>query len=133
MRQFLLTTLCAAGVMLPLDFIWLWSAGGFYKSQMGPILLTQPRLGAAALFYVIYAGGVAFLAIMPNLATGTIWTAAGYGAVLGLVAYGTYDATNYAVLKDFPLTVMMVDWLWGTCLTAFTAAAGWKLMTIWQG
>ncbi len=128
-RQLLLASAAAALVMFPLDFLWLRTMRPYYESQMGGILLAEPRLAAAVLFYLLYAVGVAFFAILPNLGTGTIWTAAGYGAFLGLMAYGTYDATNYATLKDFPITIMAVDWTWGTVLTAVVAAAGWRIMT----
>lgn len=128
-RQLAISTLAAAVVMFPLDFLWLRTMRPFYESQMGSILLSEPRITAAVLFYLVYAIGIAFFAIIPNLGSGTIWTAAGYGAALGLVAYGTYDATNYATLKDFPLSVMIVDWTWGTALTAVVAAAGWRLVT----
>jgi uncharacterized membrane protein len=131
-RQLLFATLAAAVVMFPLDFLWLRTMRPFYESQMGSIMLTEPRIAAAVLFYVVYAVGIGFFAILPNLGSGTFWTAAGYGAALGLVAYGTYDATNYATLKDFPLSVMIVDWAWGTTLTAIVAAAGWRLMTWWN-
>jgi uncharacterized membrane protein len=133
MRQFLLSFICTAGIMFPLDFIWLYTASGIYKAQMGGIMLEQPRILPAIAFYLIYAAGVAFFAIMPNLNGGTFWTAAGYGAALGLVAYGTYDATNHATLKDFSANIMIMDWTWGTFLTAITAGCGWKLMSWWQG
>jgi uncharacterized membrane protein len=128
-RQIALATLAAAVVMFPLDFLWLRTMRPFYESQMGSIMLSEPRIAAAVLFYLIYAIGIAFFAIMPNLGAGTIWTSAGYGAALGLMAYGTYDATNYATLKDFPLSIMIVDWTWGTVLTSVVSAAGWRLMT----
>jgi uncharacterized membrane protein len=128
-RNLLFASLAAAVVMFPLDFLWLRTARPFYESQMGSILLAQPRILAAILFYAVYAGGVAFFAIIPNLGTGTLWSAAAYGAALGFIAYGTYDATNYATLKDFPLAIMVVDWTWGTILTAVTAALGWKIMS----
>ncbi len=59
-------------------------------------------------------------------------TAAMYGAALGLVAYGTYDATNYATLKDFPLSITIMDWIWMTFLSATTAALAWLSMR-WLG
>ncbi len=130
MRQLILATIAAAVVMFPLDFLWLRTMRPFYESQMGSIMLSEPRIAAALLFYAVYAVGIALFAIQPNLGTGTVWSAAVYGAVLGLVAYGTYDATNYATLKDFPAIVMIVDWTWGTVLTAVVAAAGWALMKL---
>ncbi len=128
MKQFFFAFLCAAGVMLPLDFIWLYTASSTYKGQMGVIMLDTPRLAPAFAFYIIYAAGVAFFAIMPNLQGGTVWSAAGYGAALGLVAYGTYDATNHATLKDFPASIMIMDWTWGVILSAIAGGLGWKLM-----
>jgi uncharacterized membrane protein len=128
-RQLAFATAAAAVVMFPLDFLWLRTMRPFYESQMGTIMLSEPRIVAAVLFYLVYAVGIAFFAIFPNVGTGTIWTAAGYGAALGLVAYGTYDATNYATLKDFPVSIMVVDWTWGTVLTAIVAAAGWRVVT----
>lgn len=127
-RQLAFATASAALVMFPLDFLWLRTMRPFYESQMGAILLAEPRIAAAVLFYLLYAAGVAFFAIVPNLETGTIWSAAAYGAALGLVAYGTYDATNYATLKNFPMIIMIVDWTWGIVLTAVVAAVGWCIM-----
>jgi uncharacterized membrane protein len=127
-RQLLFAAAAAAVVMFPLDFLWLRTMRPFYESQMGSMMLSEPRIAAALLFYLVYAVGIAFFAILPNLGTGNIWTAAAYGAALGLVAYGTYDATNFATLKDFPVSVMVVDWTWGTFLTAVVAAAGWSMM-----
>jgi uncharacterized membrane protein len=128
-RQLAFATLAAAIVMFPLDFLWLRTMRPFYESQMGSIMLPEPRVAAAVAFYLVYAVGIAFFAILPNLGSGTIWRAAGYGAALGLMAYGTYDATNYATLKDFPLSIMIVDWTWGTVLTAVVAAAGWRIVS----
>lgn len=128
-RQIVFAAIAVALVMLPLDLFWLRAMRPFYESRMGSIMLPEPRLAAAVLFYVVYSIGVAFFAVVPNLGTGTIWTAAGYGAFLGFVAYGTYDATNHATLRDFPISVMVVDWAWGTALTAVVAAAGWRLVS----
>jgi uncharacterized membrane protein len=71
-------------------------------------MLSQPRLVAAALFHVLYAGGLAFFAVLPNVNSGHIWSAAGCGAALGLVAYGTYDVTHYATPKGFAVSIMLV-------------------------
>lgn len=127
MRELAWTSLGVALCLFPLDIIWLKTMRPFYESQMGNILLPEPRLAAAAAFYCLYAIGVAFFAVMPNLQGGTILGAALYGALLGALAYGTYDATNYATLRDFPLTIMAVDWLWGIALTAASAAGAWAI------
>lgn len=132
MRLFLLSLPLTAVVALPLDLIWLSTMRSFYEQQMPGMLLSQPRMVPAALFYVTFAAGLAFFAVMPNLAGGSLITAAAYGAALGFVAYGTYDATNYATLKDFPLSITVVDWCWGTVLSATTAALAWLALD-WLG
>jgi uncharacterized membrane protein len=115
---------CAV-ILLILDFIWLSSSKGFYTSQMGDLLLDRPRLVPALGFYLIYAVGIAVLVVRPNLGAETVWPALAAGALLGLVAYGAYDLTNYATLRSFPLKVALVDWAWGVTVTAVTASAAW--------
>ncbi len=128
MRTFLISWLTVAVVMLSIDFIWLRSMRWFYEQQMGDILLAEPRIWIAVVFYVILAAAIAFFAVIPNLSQPSWMMAAGYGAFLGLAAYGTYDATNHATLKNFPLTVALVDWTWGTVLCATSAAIGWRVV-----
>lgn len=129
MRMFLISAAVTAAILLPLDFLWLRTMRPFYEAQMGGLLLPQPRMLAAIAFYVVYAGGLAFFAVWPNLSGGTLLKAASLGAALGFIAYGTYDATNYATLKDFPLKVMLVDWTWGTTLSAISAGAAWLVLS----
>lgn len=127
MRDFFKLYICVAAVLFPLDMIWLKSAHGFYASQMGELLLDKPRLVAAAGFYLFYVVGIVVFAVSPQTPTGTAWQAALLGALLGLVAYGTYDLTNYATLKGFPLKLAMVDMTWGMVLTALSAGLGHEL------
>ena len=115
----------AALVFFGLDFLWLSTmTPAFYRPRLDSLLLAEPRLGVAAAFYLLYVAGIVQLAVMPALA-GT-WTAALVaGAVLGLVAYGTYDMTNLSTLKGWSLSVSLVDMAWGTLLTGLAASAGW--------
>lgn len=107
------------------DFFWLTRvARDFYAGQIGPLLLDQPRLGVAAGFYCLYVVGIVAFAVMPALKANAPGTALVFGALLGLIAYGTYDLTNYATLKDWPLLVVVVDMAWGAVLTSFSALAG---------
>jgi uncharacterized membrane protein len=126
-REIAWTTLAVAACLFPLDFIWLKLMRPYYESQMGNMLLDQPRMAATVAFYCLYAVGVAFFAVIPNLQGGTLLSTVLYGALLGAVAYGTYDATNYATLRNFPLSIMAVDWAWGIFLTAVSAAGGWAI------
>jgi uncharacterized membrane protein len=128
MRLFFTAWVMVLIVMLPIDYVWLKSMRWFYEQQMGDALLSQPRLWIALIFYLVLASAIAFFAVIPNLDRNEwIWTAL-YGAFLGLAAYGTYDATNHATLKNFPLAITVVDWAWGTLLCATSAAVARQLM-----
>jgi uncharacterized membrane protein len=108
-----------------IDFIWLgYVARGFYAGQIGSLMLDQPRLGVAAAFYLLYVIGIVVFAIMPALKADSARTALMLGALFGLIAYATYDLTNYATLKNWPVPVVIVDIAWGAVLTAVSAFAG---------
>lgn len=112
-------------VFLVLDAIWLGVvARDFYWGRLGPLLKEEPDLVVAGLFYAAYAGGLVFLAVRPALDADRFGVAVVNGAVLGLIAYGTYDMTNLATLRGWPVVVTLVDIAWGTVLGAACAAAG---------
>ena len=111
---------------LALDAVWLGViARGAYNRWIGHLMRESPLWPAAAAFYLLYIAGIVLLAVQPGLESGSWKTAAFRGAVLGLIAYGTYDFTNYATLRDWPWTMVAVDLVWGTFLTGVAAAAGY--------
>ncbi|WJH40348.1 DUF2177 family protein [Aliirhizobium terrae] len=111
---------------LGLDFLWLGTvATGFYKSRLGDMLLNQPNFVAAGVFYLFYVAGIVYFAVQPALVSGNWTTAAIAGAILGFIAYGTYDMTNLATLKNWSPAVSAVDMAWGTVLTSFSAVVGY--------
>ena len=111
--------------LLTADAIWLGLvARTFYRDQLGEMMLPSPNFAIAAIFYVFFAMAIVLLAVMPGVKGGSLLTALGYGAVLGLAAYGTYDITNLATLKGWPPIVSVVDMAWGTFVTAFAASCG---------
>ena len=118
-------------VFFGLDFVWLSTIStSFYRSRIGALLLDQPNLGVAGLFYLVYVAGIVHFAVMPAV-NGASWvTALVNGALLGLVAYGTYDMTNLATLKNWSVSVSVVDMIWGVALTATAATCGYFL-TVW--
>lgn len=118
--------------MLALDALWigLYMAPA-YKDALGDLMLSQPRMTSAAAFYLFYAAGTVFLAVAPGLRAESWQTAALHGAVLGLIAYGTYDLTNYSILKVWPLGLTLADIAWGAFLTAAAATAGWFTANRW--
>jgi uncharacterized membrane protein len=114
--------------MLALDSVWLsLSASRLYRPAMGALLLPDFHLAPAAAFYLLYAFGIVVLVVLPALAKGRIGRATGHGALLGLVAYATYDLTNQATLRGWPMTVTVADMCWGTFLTRFAATAAYAL------
>jgi len=116
----------AAVAFVVLDAIWLGMvAKNFYFSRLAGLLRDKPDLGVAAVFYVIYLAGIVYFAVVPALASGGMATALLNGAMLGFLAYSTYDATNLATLKGYPAAVAVVDVVWGTFLTATAAAFGY--------
>ena len=110
------------------DAVWLgFLARDFYAAQLGPLLREDFSVVAAAIFYFGYAAGVVYFAILPS----RCWKgAARRGALLGLLAYGTYDLTNLATIVDWPLAMSLVDIVWGIVVTgccttaAFVATRG---------
>lgn len=117
---------------LIVDAIWLGLvARSFYREQLGDLLRPSPNFIIAALFYLFFAIAVVVLAILPGLETGSAWTAIGYGALLGLAAYGTYDITNLSTLKGWPVALSVVDIGWGTILTAGASGCGYLAARTW--
>lgn len=105
--------------MLVIDSIWLTVMGKyFYSKQISHLMASAPNLVPAGIFYVIYSFGLAFLIVLPALEGGFSNSKVFlYGALFGAVAYATYDLTNHATLKDWPLTVTVIDIIWGALLT----------------
>ena len=128
LKCFLLATLITSIVFLIIDVIWLsYATKSFYRPLLGNLIIgptEKPVLWAAALFYILYVVGVAIVVIQPCIHDSSILKSIYIGFVFGLVAYGTYNLTNMAVLKGWSPTVVFVDMFWGGSLTAFSAGTG---------
>ncbi|MCX8570885.1 DUF2177 family protein [Aminobacter sp. MET-1] len=115
-----------AVVFFGIDFVWLSTIStSFYRNRIGSLLLDQPDLGVAGLFYLVYVAGIVHFAVIPAVHSANWTTALLNGALLGLVAYGTYDMTNLATLKNWSVSVSIVDMIWGIALTASAATCGY--------
>jgi uncharacterized membrane protein len=121
----ILQFLVVAAAFAVIDAVWLKTMNPFYRGQIGDLLAERPNLGYAVVFYVIYIAGIVFFALRPALDGGSWLSALGYGAALGAFAYATYDLTNAATLKSWPLLLIVVDILRGAALTALATLAGW--------
>lgn len=132
MTDFILRFLVAGGVMAVFDAFWLTVvASKFYKSQIGGLLLEKPNMTAAVIFYVIYVIGIVAFVLSPALEKGSWLYALGYGALFGFVAYATYDLTNLSTLKGFTTKVVIVDMIWGVCLTAAVSVISYGIIKQW--
>jgi uncharacterized membrane protein len=126
--RYLLAYLGSGVVMAILDAIWLTTVGPrLYRPAIGELLAPEPDLRVAVVFYLIYVAGIVFLAVTPALREASALKAVTSGAVLGLIAYATYDLTNQATLKVWPTHVTLIDMTWGAFLTAAASLGGYWL------
>ncbi|MGA8047516.1 MAG: DUF2177 family protein [Dermatophilaceae bacterium] len=105
-----------------LDGLWLGRIGRpLYTDRLGELLAPRFDLTAALLFYAIYVIGITYFVTVPALERDSVASAAVGGAMLGLVAYATWNLTNLAVLRGYPASIVPIDMAWGTVATAATA------------
>ncbi len=114
-----------------IDAIWLISTAQFYKKQLGGMLLAKPNFVAAILFYLVYIAGILVFVLLPALESNHAWKAGVQGAFFGLVAYATYDLTNLATLKKWPLKITVIDLVWGMLATGVSAIIAFYVLKGW--
>ncbi len=115
-----------ATTMLALDLLWLGViAKDFYARHMGTLLRPDVKWVPALLFYALYLTAVIVFVVLPAAERKSLGWAMGMGAFFGLAAYATYDLTSLALIRDFPLRVVLVDLAWGTALTALVSGVGY--------
>jgi len=125
MKVYLVAYIASLLTFLVVDAIWLGIvARQFYALQLGDLMREKVWFMPAGLFYLCFAAGMVVLAVRPSQPSLSLYMVAFYGAIVGFIAYGTYDATNLATLKNWPLKMSIVDLVWGTCLSAIVAVAG---------
>ncbi|MEQ8747717.1 DUF2177 family protein [Pyruvatibacter sp.] len=128
MTQYLPVYFITAVVFLVLDYVWLGHvARDYYARELGDLMRDTPNFVVAGLFYAIYAAGIVLFAVLPAQNAGSWQVAAALGACLGFLAYGTYDATNLATIKGWPVAMSFVDVTWGTVLTATSASIAYLI------
>lgn len=116
--------------MLLLDMIWLRLAGAaIFRPEVGSLLREDPNLVAAVLFYVLYVGGLVYFAVWPAMKDGNLMLAVLNGAVLGFIAYMTFELTSLALIKGWSVKVAIADIAWGTFVSAISVAAGYSATT----
>ncbi|MCF8463524.1 MAG: DUF2177 family protein [Flavobacteriales bacterium] len=122
--SYLLTTV----VFFAIDLTWIGLvAKKFYWEQLGGLLKENVNWAAALIFYLIYIVGIFIFSILPAVENDSVKHAMLYGALFGFFCYATYDLTNLATLKGFPLKVVFVDIIWGIVLTGAVSTAGFYI------
>jgi len=112
-------------VFFVIDMVWLGLvARSFYRKQLGFLLSPQTNWVAAIIFYLLFVGGILVFVVLPGLADDSLRTTILRAALFGLVTYATYDLTNLATVKNWPLAVTIVDLAWGTFLSIAVSCAG---------
>ncbi len=120
----------ALPVFFAIDMVWLGVvAKDFYRAQIGSLLRPDVNWMAAIIFYLIFIGGLVAFVITPAIEKGSWMHALLFGAFFGLVCYATYDLTNLAVAKDWPLLVTIVDLIWGMVLASSVSVITYFIAT----
>lgn len=128
LRRYMTAYVAALIVFLVIDVFWLGMiAADFYQERLAAFMTGPVNLPPVVVFYLLYIVGVVVFAIAPALESGTWKTAAVRGALFGLIAYATYDLINLATLPDWPVSVALVDMVWGAVLTGTTATLGFLI------
>ena len=123
--RYLGTYAAIAVVMIALDLLWLGViAKPLYQQGIGHLMAEQPNVPVAVLFYALYTLGLLLLAVLPNAAEPGWRKTLGTAALFGFFAYATYDLTNLATLKGWPVGLSLLDMAWGTFVSTASAAAG---------
>jgi uncharacterized membrane protein len=128
MTRYALLYVATVPVFFVIDLVWLGVvARDFYRSQIGSLMADPIAWWAAIVFYLLYIAGILFFAVRPALEAGSQRKAVGLGAAFGFFTYVTYDLTNLATLASWPLTLTMVDIVWGTVLASSVATASFAI------
>ena len=123
MLKYLLAYIATIIFMFIVDLIWLSQlAQPLYQAGIGHLMAAEPKLGYAALFYLVFVFGLMWFAMRPNAKQKGLKTAFIAGATFGFFVYASYDLTNLTLLKDWPLRLSIIDITWGTILSGACAA-----------
>lgn len=129
MNTFLFKYLVTFLVFLGIDAIWLGViAKNMYAKTIGHLMSDKPNLIPALIFYLFYVVGIIVFSVNPALKEKSTTIAIQLGALLGFIAYSTYDLTNLATLKNWPVHVTLIDIVWGTFLTASVSVISFLIL-----
>lgn len=132
-KKLLICYVLTFAVFFILDMAWLgFIAKDIYKKYLGGFLSEQVNWTAAIIFYLLFVVGVFFFAILPSVEKNSLTSAIMLGALFGFFTYATYDLTNLATLKNWPLNIVFIDILWGSLLTGMVSTAGFYIVKYFE-
>jgi uncharacterized membrane protein len=128
-KSIVITYLLTFMVFLTIDMLWLGViAKNLYKKYLGDFLSDRVNWHAAFIFYIIYVVGILIFAIYPAVNKGSAYNAILMGALFGFFTYATYDLTNLATLRGWPLLIVFIDIIWGSILCALVSLSGFYIV-----
>jgi len=120
--MFIKVFIIAIVIFFAIDMVWLgFVANKFYQKQIGFLMKSEPNRVAAVIFYLIFVAALTVFVIIPAIEKESAWHAVLYGGFFGLATYATFDLTSLALIKDWPLTITIVDLIWGTTLSVLVS------------
>ncbi len=132
-KHMILTYFLMAVVFLAIDLFWLGLiAKKFYQKHLGRFFSDRVNWTAAVIFYFLFILGVMIFSVYPAVAQDSLMRAIVWGALFGLFTYATYDLTNLATLKDWPVAIVIVDIIWGMVLCGTVSVVGFRVAK-WLG
>ena len=133
MAQFGKYYLIAVVVFVILDAIWLGIISrNLYSKYLGYIMTETPNWIAAIIFYLLFIVGIVVFVVFPGIEEKNLWISFGKAALFGLVTYATYDLTNLATIKSWPIQITIIDLIWGTFLSSIVGVTTIILGKWWQ-
>ena len=127
------TYITALIVFFAIDLVWLGViAAKLYRHYLGGLMADKVNWPAALIFYGIFISGLVYFVIEPALAKQSLSFAIGAGAFFGFITYATYDLTNLATLKDWPLPITIIDLIWGSILSASISGISYFILQKFQ-
>ena len=122
MAYYLKLYLITFAAFFAIDMLWLgWIARSFYRKYLGFLMAPAPNWAAAFIFYLLFIFGILFFVVVPGLQEGSLRNTLLRAALYGLITYATYDLTNLATLKDWPVFLTAVDITWGVVLSTLVS------------
>lgn len=126
MLKYLYLYLITFGIFLIVDLIWLnLIAKNLYQKEIGTLLLKNPNIVPAILFYALFIVALLILVLVPSIQSYTLTKTLLIGAVFGFITYATYDLTNLATLQGWSLKMTIVDLIWGTSVSTLVTFLGY--------